>query len=67
MKALPLALALALFALVVQDGKKPALLEVGKEAPAFRLNDHTGKVVALGGKRENWTVVAFFPKAATPG
>jgi hypothetical protein len=44
--------------------KKP---EVGKPAPALRLNDHKGNIVELGGKRANWTVLAFFPKAATPG
>jgi peroxiredoxin len=44
--------------------KKP---EVGKPAPSVRLNDHHGNIVELGGKRPNWTVLAFFPKAATPG
>jgi hypothetical protein len=44
--------------------KKP---EVGKPAPALRLNDHHGNIVELGGKRANWSVLAFFPKAATPG
>ena len=44
--------------------KKP---EVGKPAPAVRLNDHHGNIVELGGKRANWSVLAFFPKAATPG
>jgi hypothetical protein len=44
--------------------KKP---EVGKPAPAMRLNDHRGQIVELGGKRANWSVLAFFPKAATPG
>jgi hypothetical protein len=44
--------------------KKP---EVGKPAPALRLNDHRGNIAELGGKRERWAVLAFFPKAATPG
>lgn len=44
--------------------KKP---EVGKPAPTLRLNDHRGAIVEVGGKRTNWTVLAFFPKAATPG
>jgi hypothetical protein len=44
--------------------KKP---ELGKPAPPVRLNDHHGNIVELGGKRANWTVLAFFPKAATPG
>lgn len=41
--------------------------EVGKPVPALRLNDHHGNIVELGGAREHWTVLAFFPKAATPG
>lgn len=41
--------------------------EVGKPVPALRLNDHHGNIVELGGKRDHWTVLAFFPKAATPG
>ncbi len=40
---------------------------VGKPAPVFRLNDHTGKAVAIGGEAKAWTVIAFYPKAATPG
>lgn len=47
----------------------PASATVGSQAPAFRLNDHTGKLVAVGGatKDGTWTVLAFYPKAATPG
>ncbi len=41
--------------------------EVGKAAPALRLNDHHGHAVAIGGAAETWTVLAFYPKAATPG
>ena len=68
MRALWIVPLLALTALV-QDAsksgqKKP---EVGKPAPALRLNDHKGNIVELGGKRAGWTVLAFFPKAATPG
>ncbi len=48
-------------------GSSPQSAEVGKPAPVFRLNDHTGKVVPFGGKHEGWSVLAFFPKAATPG
>ena len=50
-----------------QEERKPVLPEVGKPAPAFRLNDQTGKAVAVGGEADDWRVVAFFPKAATPG
>ena len=42
--------------------------EIGKPAPAFRLNDHTGKGVDVGGTATtSWTVLAFYPKAMTPG
>lgn len=40
---------------------------VGRQAPAFRLNDHAGRAVAVGGESEQWTVIAFYPKAMTPG
>ena len=29
--------------------------------------DHTGKAVSVGGPAKVWTVLAFYPKAATPG
>ena len=45
----------------------PAVPAVGKPAPVVRLNDHTGAAVTIGGKAETWTVLAFYPKAATPG
>jgi len=46
----------------------PIGLEVGKTAPVFRLNDHTGKAVEVGGAATTgWTVLAFYPKAMTPG
>ncbi len=65
-----LALALALTPFVPQDDAKreaPSMPEVGKPAPAFRLNDHAGEAVGIGRKSDTWTVLAFFPKAATPG
>jgi cytochrome oxidase Cu insertion factor (SCO1/SenC/PrrC family) len=44
------------------------MLEIGKAAPTIRLNDHTGRATTLGSdKNGRWTVLAFFPKAATPG
>ena len=27
----------------------------------------TGSLVAIGGEQERWTVLAFYPKALTPG
>ena len=41
--------------------------KVGDAAPTFRLNDQQGRAVSIGGESETWTVVAFFPKAMTPG
>ena len=42
--------------------------EVGKPAPAFRLNDHAGVARRVGpGAEKTWVVLAFFPKAMTPG
>ncbi len=45
----------------------PDTPEIGKPAPSFRLNDHTGSLVEIGGASERWAVVAFYPKALTPG
>jgi hypothetical protein len=69
MKLLSIAAVLAILAAGIQESPKPAMKkpEVGKPAPTVRLNDHHGNIVELGGKRPNWTVLAFFPKAATPG
>ena len=69
MKLMHLAVALAAVTLVSQDGTdgKPQVAKVGEAAPAFRLNDQDGKAVQIGGESELWTVVAFFPKAMTPG
>lgn len=70
MKTLLLLSVLALLTASFQDDPRPAPQkpEVGKPAPALRLNDQRGELVELGGKKgANWTVLAFFPKAATPG
>ena len=43
-------------------------IDVGAEAPRFRLNDQHGKAVSLGERGEGrWTIVAFYPKSDTPG
>jgi cytochrome oxidase Cu insertion factor (SCO1/SenC/PrrC family) len=40
----------------------------GSRAPAFRLNDQDGKAVRLADLHAGgWAVVAFYPRAATPG
>jgi len=67
MKTIFLALTLALLTGSLQTTQAPKRPEAGKPAPTLRLNDHRGEIVELGGKRANWSVLAFFPKAATPG
>jgi hypothetical protein len=47
--------------------KAPAAPKIGDPLPTSRVNDHLGSAVVVGGKTGHWTVVAFFPKAATPG
>ena len=49
-----------------EEGQAPGPM-VGKAAPAIRLNDHTGKAVQIGGESQTWTVLAFYPRAGTPG
>ncbi|TDJ72370.1 MAG: hypothetical protein E2O39_06780 [Planctomycetota bacterium] len=68
MRAIAVCLA-ALATFLVQEPaqKGPVLPDVGEAAPEFRLNTHVGVSASIGGESETWTVVAFFPKAATPG
>ncbi len=57
----------AAIAASAQDGRDKAP-DVGAAAPDFRLNDQDGKAVRLQDLRDgNWVVIAFFPKALTPG
>lgn len=67
----PLTIALAaLFPFVSPDEKREPLdgPVVGQPAPTFKLNDHTGRGTAVGPTQDGaWTVLAFYPKAATPG
>jgi len=45
-----------------------AALKVGDRAPAFSLPDTSGRTVSLGSLLEKGPVIlAFFPKAFTPG
>jgi peroxiredoxin Q/BCP len=67
MKAFLLLPLLALLSIRAQDASAPALPEIGKPAPALRLNDHTGKIATVGGTTKNWSVLAFYPKAMTSG
>ncbi len=61
----------ALLALQSAEAPKAAGVEVGQMVPAFRLNDSTGRAVSVSapkpGESGKWTVLAFYPKAATPG
>lgn len=45
----------------------PTIPQVGDLAPVFRLNDHDGDMARVGGEADDWTVLAFYPKAMTPG
>jgi thioredoxin-dependent peroxiredoxin len=47
-----------------QPGAAPA---VGKAAPAFRLQDQSGRWVSLEEQRGKWVVLYFYPKDNTPG
>ena len=69
MKLIQLVIALVAATIFVQDvdEEHPKGPQIGEQAPAFRLNDHEGRAVAIGGASKTWTVVAFFPKAMTPG
>jgi len=65
-----IAIAIALTgALASQDAEQavPAIPKVGDSAPVFRLNDHDGDAARIGGEADHWTVLAFYPKAMTPG
>ena len=43
-------------------------IDVGAEAPDFRLNDHQGNGVRLSSFRgKSWVALAFYPKALTGG
>lgn len=43
------------------------MIETGKKAPAFTLEDQDGKKVALADLAGRWTVLYFYPKDDTPG
>lgn len=62
-----IAVTLALAAWQGAGSEPEPALQIGDTAPALRLNDDHGEAVTLGGERETWTVLAFYPKALTPG
>jgi peroxiredoxin Q/BCP len=43
------------------------MIEVGKKAPAFTLQNQDGEKVKLSDYKGKWVVVYFYPKAMTPG
>jgi len=47
--------------------KKDPFPELEKPAPTFRLNNHEAELARVGGPQKHWSVLAFFPKAMTPG
>jgi hypothetical protein len=64
--ALLLVGALALVARAEDEGARE--LKAGDPAPVWRLNDQTGRARTLAKARKgSWVLLAFFPKAATPG
>jgi hypothetical protein len=44
-----------------------SLLNVGDNAPEFKVRDHTGKDVDLSDYRGKRVILWFYPKADTPG
>jgi len=43
-------------------------IDVGVQAPEFRLNDQHGKALSLADHgKGRWAIVAFYPKSDTPG
>ena len=63
-----LVIAVAGFALADESEDAPRGPAVGKPAPDFRLNTQDGEIVQLSEHgKDRWTVLAFYPKAATPG
>lgn len=66
--AAALLVAVAAFAQEKEKTMTAKPVEVGAEAPDFRLNDHQGNGVRLSSFRgKSWVVLAFYPKALTGG
>lgn len=60
--------ALFLATATAEEEAKRGKIAVGSPAPDFRLNDQHGKALRLSelGK-DAWVILAFYPKAETPG
>ncbi len=44
-----------------------SLVEIGKKAPSFALNDQNGQIHRLSQYKGQWVVLYFYPKDNTPG
>lgn len=51
----------------LSEKKGGVMLEIGKQAPEFRVATHQGKEVSLSDLRGKRVVLWFYPKADTPG
>jgi len=61
-------LALSLSWLPFVASAQAETLQVGQAAPTFQLQTQDGKQVSLAERKaKGWTVLYFYPKAATPG
>lgn len=66
--ALTLLSCVALLTLPATADEPPAPIAVGQPAPGFELaNQADGKVKLADFKGKRWVLVAFYPKASTPG
>ena len=62
------ALVLGMQGVGAEGDAEPKPLAVGDKAPDWRLNDDTGHAASLAdAKGTSWVVLAFYPKASTPG
>ena len=56
----------AAMVLVLGASSAGQMLKVGQKAPSFTCQSHEGKDTTFPPKGQ-WAVLAFYPKAATPG
>lgn len=49
------------------SGAQAAELKAGDKAPDFSVKTHEGKNFSLSDRKDQWTVLYFYPKADTPG
>jgi hypothetical protein len=60
--------ALAVAVATAGETPTPPPVRAGQKAPPWRLNDQDGVARSLAEARDGaWVVMAFFPKALTPG